>query len=74
MKKRLLIPALALSLLSACDSAPKASDSETEQAIAKRAADIRNDTDAEINRQIADIDASANAEGARIPTDETNAQ
>ena len=65
MKKALLLSSLLG--LAACTGAPKGAGAETEDAIAKRAADIRADAEADVTRQIAEIDAAANAEAARLP-------
>lgn len=67
---------LALLLLTACgaakDGAPGESGSEA--SISDRAAEIRAETDAEINRQIAEIDEAANAESPAISADSDAAQ
>lgn len=65
--------AFALLLLGGCSSAPK-SETESEEAIIERAAEIRNQADADIARQIAEMDAAANAEGVELETAPVNAQ
>jgi hypothetical protein len=59
--------------LSACstekESAP--GDVGSEAAISERADDIRNATDAELIRQISEINDAANAEQAAIPVNST---
>jgi len=55
--------------LSACGAAKENTPGDTgsEAAISERAADIRNAAEADINRQIAEIDDAANAEQATTP-------
>lgn len=67
-----LAPALLLLAVS-CTSAP-AGGGESEAAIEKRAQAIRDEADAEVNRQIAEIEAAANAEAASLPESSANAQ
>ena len=67
-----LIPPFLL-ILSACNSAPS-SEAESENAIADRAADIRNQADADVSKQIQEIDAAANAEAADLAETPVNAQ
>lgn len=64
---------LLLVMLSACsaerESAP--GDGGSESAISKRADDIRNAAEAELIRQISEIDDAANAEQASTPANST---
>ena len=55
--------------LSACGAAKETTpgDKGSEAAISERAADIRNAAEADMNRQIAEIDDAANAEQAAMP-------
>ena len=69
---RKFIGALLL-MLAACTSAP-VSETESEDGIAKRAAEIRNQADTDVSKQIEEIDASANAEGAELEVAPVNAQ
>lgn len=62
-----------LLMLAACTSAP-VSETESEDGIAKRAAEIRNQADTDVSKQIEEIDASANAEGAELEVAPVNAQ
>lgn len=59
--------------LAACSPVPTG-EAESENAIAERASEIRNQADADIAKQIAEIDASANAEAAELSAVPTNAQ
>lgn len=67
-----LAPALFL-LAGACSPAPKG-DAESEQVISERAADIRNQADSDVAKQIEEIDAAANAEAAELASDPINTQ
>lgn len=69
---RKFIGALLL-MLAACTSAP-VSETESEDAIALRAAEIRNQTNADNAKQIEEIDAATNAEGAELEVVPVNAQ
>jgi hypothetical protein len=59
--------------LSACGAAKESTsgDAGSESAISQRADDIRNAAEADINRQISEIDEAANAEQAAIPLNST---
>jgi hypothetical protein len=59
--------------LSACGSAKESTPGDTgsETAISERAVDIRNAAEADIKRQISEIDEAANAEQAAIPLNST---
>lgn len=69
---RALIPALLL-MVSSCNAKPSG-EAESENAIAERADDIRNQADAEVAKQVAEIDAAANAEAADLTDAPVNAQ
>ena len=60
---------LLLLALSACGAAKESATGDTgsEAAISERAADIRNAAEADITRQISEIDDAANAEQAATP-------
>jgi starvation-inducible outer membrane lipoprotein len=62
-----------LLMLAACSAAP-VSETESEDAISERAAEIRNQADADTAKQIEEIDAAANAEGADLEAAPANAQ
>jgi hypothetical protein len=67
---------LLLLALSACGSVKENTPGDTgsESAISDRAADIRNAAEADINRQISEIDDTANAEQAATPVNSTATQ
>ena len=69
---RAAFPALLL-VVGACASAPT-SEAESENAIAERAAEIRNQADADVARQVQEIEAASNAEAAEIGATMVNAQ
>lgn len=62
--------------LSACGAGPEStpSDSGSEAEIANRAAEIRAEADADINRQIAEINDAANAESPAAALETANTQ
>lgn len=66
------IPILLL-LVAACSSKP-VGETESESAIVERAAEIRNQADAELAKQIEDIGATANAEAVDLAETPVNAQ
>lgn len=66
------LPALLL-VVGACTSAPT-SEAESENAIAERAAEIRNQADADVEKQVQEIEAAANAEAAEFGVAVVNAQ
>lgn len=73
MKRAALGLALALSACGAnSESTPGESGSEAE--IANRAAEIRAEADADINRQIVEINDAANAESPAAPLETANTQ
>lgn len=69
---RALVVAFPL-MLAACNSSPT-SEAESENAIATRADDIRNEADAEVAKQVLEIDAAANAEAIGVTDASVNAQ
>lgn len=69
---RAALPALLL-VAGACTSTPT-SEAESENAIAERAAEIRNQADAEVDKQVQEIEAAANAEAAEIGATVVNEQ
>jgi hypothetical protein len=64
---------LLLLALSACGAVKESTPGDTgsETAISARAADIQNAADADITRQISEIDDAANAEQAATPVNST---
>lgn len=64
---------LLLMTLSACSTEKEIApgDVGSESAISERAADIRNAAEAELIRQISEIDEAANAEQAAMPANST---
>lgn len=70
MKKSVCICLLTLAACGSQSDAP-AGDAGSESAVEARAATIRDAAEADINRQMSEIEAAANAEQAALPADNT---
>lgn len=68
-----LLPLVFALALAACSPAPTG-DAESETAIADRASEIRNQANADVARQVQEIEAASNAEAADMGAATVNAQ